>query len=757
MRTRIDVWRLCLSGFSIVLAATLGLGGVAPLAGAESDEPQFRLLKEHVQEGSRDFAITTLSARNDLVTGGDVLVRVDAAASVALDKVRVDLNGSDVSAAFQPVPGHHAIMGLVTGLVNGDNLLSASEKGKKSPSGRLRVTNYPITGPIFSGPHETPFFCTTTTFNLPTTGGNLGAPLDADCSIATRVDYVYRATNNTFKPLTVNGVLPATMPADVAMTTTNAGATVRFIVRVETGTVNRGIYQIAILHNPYIEPTPSPFFRPAGWNGKLIFQHGAGCQAGWFTQGTATGGVLDANLLGRGYARASNSLNVFNQNCNDLLASETTVMTKERFIERYGVPTFTLGTGSSGGSYQSHQTAENYPGIFDGILVMLAFPDVVTVTAFTVGDARLLHHYFSELAPGVFTQEQQRLVSGFGQFGSIATLSDSGTSARRLDPTGDFKVEVPVDVRYDPITNPGGARGDIYDHTVNVYGRDPDTGFARRPLDNVGVQYGLGSLNAGVITKDQFLDLNARIGGFDIDLNHIPERHVGDKKATIMARESGRVLQGAFGLSETPIVDVRNYNDANVNGDIHQIVNNFTTRERLKRSNGHHDNHIILIGGRFNYTPDSPDLGVAWDQLDRWVTAIQADTSNAPKSVKVVSSKPVDLVDACWTPGSPATGGHVKIEEPQEYQGPGHCNDLYPRFATPRMVAGSPLVQDVMNCHLKPIDPADYAVTFTAEELARLNAIFAKGVCDWTKRTGEYRPTKGTWASFGPAGFGADR
>ena len=59
--------------------------------------------------------------------------------------------------------------------------------------------------------------------------------------------------------------------------------------------------------------------------------------------------------------------------------------------------------------------------------------------------------------------------------------------------------------------------------------------------------------------------------------------------------------------------------------------------------------------------------------------------------------------------------------------------------------------------HLKPIDPADYAVTFTAEELARLNAIFAKGVCDWTKRTGEYRPTKGTWASFGPAGFGADR
>jgi hypothetical protein len=48
-------------------------------------------------------------------------------------------------------------------------------------------------------------------------------------------------------------------------------------------------------------------------------------------------------------------------------------------------------------------------------------------------------------------------------------------------------------------------------------GKDPKTGFARRPLDNVGIQYGLGALNAGVITKDQFLDLNAKIGGYDND------------------------------------------------------------------------------------------------------------------------------------------------------------------------------------------------------------------------------------------------
>lgn len=41
---------------------------------------------------------------------------------------------------------------------------------------------------------------------------------------------------------------------------------------------------------------------------------------------------------------------------------------------------------------------------------------------------------------------------------------------------------------------------------VNVYGRDPATGFARRPFDNVGVQYGLAAFNAGAIPFEQFAD-----------------------------------------------------------------------------------------------------------------------------------------------------------------------------------------------------------------------------------------------------------
>ena len=39
-----------------------------------------------------------------------------------------------------------------------------------------------------------------------------------------------------------------------------------FIVRVETGTVDRGIYQTAVLFDPTKEKVPTPVVPPKGWN-----------------------------------------------------------------------------------------------------------------------------------------------------------------------------------------------------------------------------------------------------------------------------------------------------------------------------------------------------------------------------------------------------------------------------------------------------------------------------------------------------------
>ena len=56
---------------------------------------------------------------------------------------------------------------------------------------------------------------------------------------------------------------------------------------------------------------------------------------------------------------------------------------------------------------------------------------------------------------------------------------------------------------------------------ANIYGRDPKTGFALKPQDNVGLQYGLAALQSGAISVEEFLDLNEKIGGNDVDGNSI--------------------------------------------------------------------------------------------------------------------------------------------------------------------------------------------------------------------------------------------
>src|SRR5690606_33071776 len=130
-------------------------------------------------------------------------------------------------------------------------------------------------------------------------------------------DYVYYSTAGEFQPLP-----QGERPADIAETTTMDGRTVPFIVRVQTGTVNRAIYSSTILHDPS-DAAPDAWTRSTGWNGKLVYTHGGGCQAGWHVQGTNAPGVLNAGLLGLGYAVTSSSLNVYGNNCSDLLAAET--------------------------------------------------------------------------------------------------------------------------------------------------------------------------------------------------------------------------------------------------------------------------------------------------------------------------------------------------------------------------------------------------------------------------------------------------
>jgi len=732
-------WLRSLAG--AFLSAMAMCGGLALVAAANSayagdDDDGDR------HHGDRDFRIEVLSSRPYMVSGGDALVRVSVKKKkVSLGNVRIELNGANVTGAFVADAGAGTLTGLVTGLRLGRNQLEvdAKGKGKGRADADITLTNYPIQGPIISGPHEFPFACTTEDF-VPFPGSPaLGAPLDSDCSIQRRVQYVYRTTGNAFASLPQPH---SSLPADLAFTTTVAGATVPYIVRLETGTINRAIYQTAILHNPN-GPAPSPVAPPAGWNKRLIYPLGGGCIGGWYTQGAGLVNPINHSYLSQGYGVASATLNTFGNNCNDLLSSETILMVKERFIESYGVPRFTIGTGSSGGAYQSNQTGDNYPGTFDGIVTMSSFPDVTT-GMIPMGSSRLLDIYFNVTRPGRYTVDQQKAISGYL---SVPGMINHMSRVRgpRMDPRVAFPPEILPGVgpefRYDPVTNPYGARGDVYDHTVNVYGQirntpfHGDARFAQRPLDNVGVQYGLKALNDGVISVADFLDLNAMIGGFDIDLNQIPSRTTAYLGATRRAYQGGRILGAGNGLASMPIITRMRGGDLAVQGDVHVRYHAHSIRARLINANGHADNQVI-VG---NQAPT--DLLI--EQMGRWLAAVVSDTSNRRLAEKVVRNKPADVVDACWSAG-------MKIVEPQTMSGTGQCNTLFPVGLAPELVAGAPIALDIIKCKLKPIDPRDYAVPLSGEQRARLHAIFPDGVCNWSKR-GVEQVKSVPWASFGPS------
>src|SRR5437016_4136810 len=71
---------------------------------AQSGEPQPIQMQEHRQTGSADFQIKTVSTRNDMISGGDVLIRIDSP-RITLDRIAVSLNGKDVNGAFRPAAG----------------------------------------------------------------------------------------------------------------------------------------------------------------------------------------------------------------------------------------------------------------------------------------------------------------------------------------------------------------------------------------------------------------------------------------------------------------------------------------------------------------------------------------------------------------------------------------------------------------------------------------------------------------------------
>ena len=573
-----------------------------------------------------------------------------------------------------------------------------------------------------------------------------GRAAGAQCSAATRYDWFYLRTSGALAAL-ADPTGPR--PADVA-TTTSEGRSVPYILRVESGTINRSIYRIAALD----DPRAGAAWNPAGWNRRVVFTIGESTGAQYHQGVNQVTDVLRntaAQLaLASGHALVISTQHVNKLNPNDVLSAEGLMMLKEHFIEAYGVPRWVMGYGGSGGAIQQLLIAQNYPGLLDGILPNAAFPDVFG-TAQSVADCRLLNRYF---IANPASDAVRKAFEGFAK--STCNNWDLGNGDAIVatgGPGGDCGL-LDKSLVYHPVSNPGGARCTLQDVNANSFGRDPATGFARRPLDNVGLQYGLLALRQGRITASQFLDLNERIGGYDIDGNRVPQRSVADPQALARAYELGRIGSGGGGLASVPIMHARVW--AELAGDIHTAYNDVQIRAKLLKANGRADNQVVwvlphpqlplFLGGNAADVARLTALvnGVVAQQfalMSQWLDALTADP--APHSAdKIARLKPAAAADACWD-----LAGN-RIAEAPSLAG-GTCNALYSKGVSPRLMAGAPITDDLLKCQLKPIADADYLpALLNASDKARLAAIFPAGVCDHAQPGVSQRPLVGTWLRY---------
>ena len=726
------------------------------------------------------FAVNVVSSASDQVTGGDARVHIEVPWMVPMHKVQVKVNGMDQSDHFSRIFGTRTLSGVVNQLRLGKNKITVKAKWWwwKPNKAKLTLYNYPITGPVFSGPHQHPFICSVE-------ANGLGQPLmdnddegipvydngnligySKNCSAPTLVQYVYKSTDGSFKPY----ILGSQRPLDMSQTTTMDGRTVDYIVRWERGTINRFIYSIAMLAPA--DKSPDDLDRSA-WNGKLIYHFQGGVAIGHY-QGDPSGSrMLYEDGLSRGYAIAYSTGNKSGTHYNLVLGGETALMVKERFIELYDVPVYTVGLGGSGGAIQQYIYAQNHPGLIDAAIPQYSYPDMVT-QAIHVGDCELLEFYMDVLDKvnsRWLSWPNRTLIEGLNASETVFnpyTQSDGasecvrgwrGLSPLALNPLFGF-AEGQMD--YVPLSAVAAIEWSHFGDLVNVFGV-ADDGYARNYWDNVGVQYGLEAVATGQITPEEFLKLNATIGGwknepemvqegspffppgstdltnwdpwsarnqvFSMDPSTPAPRVEGDITAMQAAYEDGLVFMGDI---DSPVIDWRHYLEEHL--DMHNAHQSFAARQRIRDGRGNSDNQVIWFtdvgskGPEFDQTPEALEV------MDEWMMNILSNPYAG-----IAGNKPFNAVDRCFDANGAeiAAGDHVWDGILDD--GPlGTCADQFPLYSTSRIVAGGPFKGSIFKCHLIPVRKAIRQGMYgdwrpTRKERRLLRKIFPDGVCDFSQ------------------------
>ena len=495
------------------------------------------------------------------------------------------------------------------------------------------------------------------------------------------------------------------------------------IIRWERGVINRFLYSIAML-SPASQG-PAPDF--SAWNGKLLYSFSGGVAIGR-TQGAASSGdMLHLAGLGLGYAVIYSSGNRTNTHYNLQLGGETAIMVKDRFVSAYAEPEYTIGVGGSGGAIQQYVYGQNHRGLLDGGVPQYSYSDMVTQTIH-VGDCELLERWAdSKVIADPFsmwrTWVNRSLIEGLSTsatmpnpFGALMPYMPTPGSSECIN---GWRGLSPLALNPHFGTAPGyslAVHGPVewthWADLVNIYGRD-ETGFARSPWDNVGVQYGLTALRGGTITPAQFLDLNATVGSWKEPKDMVQEgcpyvpaacpgsidvwsarnmnlssddgatpaaRREGDRAAQYAAYRSGMVFRGKLDI---PVIDWRHYLEHRL--DMHHTHQSFATRQRLLNYDDRASNQIIWFTDARPGTPQFDQTPQAFLVLDQWLENIKAHPERS-----VAKNKPADAVDSCF-----ATNGSLLAKGDGVWNGilddgpNGACTNVFPLYSSSRIVSAA--------------------------------------------------------------------
>jgi hypothetical protein len=524
------------------------------------------------------------------------------------------------------------------------------------------------------------------------------------------------------------------------------------------------------------DPAPDSSPRAEDWNGRLLYHFQGGVAIG-HTQGSpSTSRMLYDNALKLGYGVIYSTGTKTGTHYDLELGGETALMTKERFIEQYGVPFYTVSVGGSGGGIQQYIYGQNYgTRLIDAAIAQYSYPDMVTQTIH-IGDCEPLEFYMDAVNPaGWSTWSNRTWLIGLNAeddipnpyTGGIGTdecvESWRGLSPLVLNPNYGYESGIET---ITPISDVLSIQWTHWEDAVNIYGRDTN-GFGRSTWDNVGVQYGLQAMVDGNITPAEFLTLNAFIGGW-VDQSEmmqetcpyfpspgcftgtsVPDqwdpwsvrnmvlsdgftpapRTEGSIEAMNAAYEKGHVFVGDIDI---PVIDWRNYLEQEL--DMHNTHQSFASRQRMRNFDGDDSNQVIWftdargVSGRFDQTPEA--LAV----MDEWMKNIRQHPNRS-----VAKNKPALAVDRCFDSyGDEIAGGEDVWNGILDDQPDGACTQAFPLYSTSRIVAGGPIEGGIFKCALQSIDAALAKGVYgpwqpTPEEYAMLQAIFPQGVCDYTQ------------------------